>query len=557
MKEHRRKILTDTGYCARHLLGWNYDKDDLGEKVNVGSGGVRADGAHLQMTRFVDDPTMQFGLLEAPRGSYKSTILQAFCIRQMLLNPNVRILYGMKTDTKAEEQASAIQRALMLPEVEELFGKQLERPGEAWRFTLATRTKTNIMEPTMRTMTLESMPTGGHYDFIILDDLIDAENVRTPEAMEKASSVRQLLFPLRDKGTKTIFVGTRYGDGDLYSEIEGIKQYKKLILKAGVRVVQGSKGELDLEIGPEGLTFPHLSMRHLKSALLDMQRKGNWYHFSCQYLNEVPVGVMTPFRREMFKVTSLSEDQLRPMSGYLLTDTATSMKEDGCYSVCAYVAVDEVENYYLLDLRVGHWRPAEFVNAYFSVLQNWQKRVNHIGEVWESISLTSVFKTLLEVDARHSRTKSRILEVPRSGSDVLQKTARILRLETMLRTGHFFVVAENIPVRFTDLESEKELFNPEGYVDKKTGVPLPSGELVDEFLRLNAKGQKKDIADALALMMEHDRHTDRRICVFRKPPASLYANQMDLTDRGLTGHNQERPGSAESWWDRTLKGFKY
>lgn len=50
-----QRALNDTGFFCRHVLGWNYDQDeDTGEIRNLGSGGVRAEGPHLEMTTFLD-----------------------------------------------------------------------------------------------------------------------------------------------------------------------------------------------------------------------------------------------------------------------------------------------------------------------------------------------------------------------------------------------------------------------------------------------------------------------------------------------------------------------
>ena len=558
LRHHAARCLSDSGYLCRHLLGWNYDKDEHGEIINKGTGGVRADGAHAKMVAFVDDPNIQFGLMEAPRGALKSTLLQGFCVRMFGNDPNIRILYGMKTDEKAVEQASAIQRALQLPEVVALIGDQKGdpakdgRPWESWRFTLAGRTKRNLMEPSFRTFTLESIPTGGHYDIIIVDDLIDAESCKTDLAMENAHKVVRMLFPLRDKGARTIFVGTRYGDGDIYAELERNPVYKKLILKAGVRVVQGARGNLDLEIGPDGLTFPHLTLAHLRNALHTMTQKGNWFDFSCQYLNEVPVGLTTPFRREMWKPITLAQHEIAMCSGYLLTDTATSTKQQGCYSAIGYVLIDEAENYHLVDLRVGHWRPIQFLEHYFQVLQGWQTKCNHQGELWEDISLATVFKYPIDEHAKKNKIRQKIVTIPRSGADVLHKRARILRLESVFRTGRFFVNTNTVPRLFMDLDGERELWNPEGYRDPRTGIVLPSGELVDEFIRLGASGVKQDIADMLGMLMEPSKETGKPACVYRRP-RNLYGDDSGLPQR--QGEREVTPTSAGlvDWWDRTLR----
>lgn len=514
--EYVRRCLNDTGFVCRNLCGWNYDDDGTGRRTAEGTGGVRDSGAHKEIVDMLDDEASKYKLLEAPRGSYKSTITQGYITRQILRNPNVRILYGMKTDAKAREKAMAIRSTLEDSKIAQLFGEQ---KGERWeqdRFTVATRTQKNLQEPTLSTFSLESLPTGGHYDFIIVDDLIDHENCKTPESLENARKVVKLIQPLLVVGGTLVFIGTRYDANDIYATLERNSLFHPplgitRIFGAGVRVVSDPEEGLLLYEEKGGLTFPHLTLDVLRQRLKGMSDGNDFFEFSCQYLNVVPSSINSPFLRENFKAINW-ESAFAGYTGYLLTDTATSLKEEGCMSVIAYVLLDAVDNVYVADLRCGHWRPPEFVSHFFDVLEKWHDRVNHAGEVWEDISLVEVFETALRIDSRDRKIRRRTIKLPRAGAD--SKHRRILRLEPVFRRGGFYVL-NTVPEYYTALDGEQLLFHPRHYRDARGGAPQPDGELVRQFVEYRPKS-KCDIADTVAMILETDRKKGGdRYCRFK------------------------------------------
>jgi len=257
------------------------------------------------------------------------------------------------------------------------------------------------------------------------------------------------------------------------------------------------------------------------------------------------------FDRQDF-VPALWDRTMGLMSGYLLTDTATSLREEGCYSVAAYVGMDQNDNIFLLDLRVGHMTPQEFIDEFLDVLQTWQKRVNHVGEVWETISLTTVFQVPIEMEARRLGVRLNPIEVPRA--NVAHKKARIQRLLPMFQQRKFRVV-DTVPQTYKDASGQHTLWNPTGHADSRTGMRLPSGELVSEFTRLGSPSVKDDIADALALLMEVDRRGARRLLQFRNPKPVNYERAGLTTENynGTTDATSDPGLLSEDWWSETIR----
>lgn len=552
----KMRVLSDTGVFAREILGWNYDKDDDGNHVNVGSGGVRSDGTSGEMLALIDDPLIKQLLVMAPRLSYKSTRLQAYVCRRIAADPDVRVLYGTKTDEKAQEFALAVRNALESEPFVAVFGSQrdADTKWEEDRFTVATRRNTKLIDPTLRVFSFGSLPTGGHYDVIAIDDLIDQHSIRTKQGIEWQHKIVRMLFPFRDHGCKTIVQGTFYGAQDMYQPLIKSKAWTSIVRGAGVRVIKTSQGHLDLELNPGGLTFPHLTLDYLRKALWSMTGDNSFYDFSCQYLNEVPSGIGETFLRSYFKPARW-ESSMHTLTGYLLTDTATSQQEEGCYSVLAYVGLDVNHTIYLLDLEVGHWRPEEFVRRFADMLERWKQRVEHRGEAWERISLSTVFQAMLDMQARITGLKLNPIEFSRANNK--SKFSRIEKLEQPLRTGKFRVV-DTVPRSFMDLDGEKVLWNPRSFMDKDEtsdtfGEWQPGGELVDEFLRLRVVGQKVDIADALALVMETGR--EGKLMLKPQPPGRRALERAGLTveaPRNYEPQPDEQPFGGD-WFDRTSR----
>ena len=82
---------------------------------------------------------------------------------------------------------------------------------------------------------IDSMPTGGHYDRKLIDDLVDLNNIGTQFMMHKVLEAYKMADNL-GRGNDTIeqVIGTRYRFGDLYEFIEGLEVHKLSIVPAEV-----------------------------------------------------------------------------------------------------------------------------------------------------------------------------------------------------------------------------------------------------------------------------------------------------------------------------------
>lgn len=498
----RLRAETDTGFLARNVLGFDFDKHpETGEITRPG--GVRSEGPHQAMVEFVDNRETRFKHMEAPRGSYKTTILQSYAIRRVLQNPNIRVLYGMETYTNALQTMNAIREHFETNEkLREIWGDRKSKQWNREKFTVSGRTQHGIKEPSFSAFGVDKVVVGGHYDVIIIDDMVSDQNVKTKEGLEKVRDCFQMLFPLLDPGGVLMAVGTRYHDDDLYGYIINnlAERFDMKILDCGMQLEKSESGAIKL-VG-EAL-FEHLDEDFLTQQLELMDDESK---FSSQYLNVCLSGARMIFFREQFNTMNY-ESFMNDLSCYILTDTATSEREEGCYSTAILVGLDSMDNAYVLDAFVGHLSPDDFVRELLDMQERWESKVNVKKILMERICMNSVFHAMISASARQRRLRVNVVEIAR-GSSNDSKNQRIQRL-----VGRFqrqaIVFIDTLPRVFNDLGKTRMLFDPEGY-KCEDGSVLPDGELVLEFIRFPVYG-KNDMADALADIDATD-HKKQRIC---------------------------------------------
>lgn len=512
LKEWGARAMTDTGFVARELLGFNYDIDwKTGRRVNEGKGGVRDGEPYSLMTGIMQDPTKRLVEVLAPRGGLKSSCLLADCVRDKIDNPDGATLMMSGTDPQVRTKSRAIRKVFetnallaQLFEVDDMRGT----PWTVDEWTLAIRKDHSITDPSFKSGSLMRIPTGGHYNRIYLDDLIDWRNCRTPEQLELARKLMHLIMPLRVPGAKIIVTGTRYNPADIYSYIDQMPGWEKLILGCGFECEEGADGLWRLRGTPK---FPHLTKEYLEEQLRTM----NFEEFCSQYLNRHVSGVMQAFKREWFKTLEWDES-MRGLTTWIVLDSATSTKKGACLSVAFVIGLDAARNIYLLDGFVGRVEPGQFVDELFSMHVRWQSRTNLTGWTVEQVTMAQVLQSWLTAESRRRGIRLNIREIPRSGGE-RSKDDRIRRLQPKMRAGEFYVVS-TFPTTFRDGTKVKCLWDPTAFLDTNTQKRLPGGELVEQFAQF-PDYPLKDIADALA-DIEYVYKNGEQACYYRRPTSA-------------------------------------
>jgi hypothetical protein len=171
--------------------------------------------------------------LMAFRGSYKtSSVVTTGIIRYLLFRPNSRILVIRKTHTDACRIVKAVSRAFDQPEVQALFcaahGIAPQKTADADSHILFNFKTTFSPEPSLLAFGIRDAITGTHADVIIADDII-GEQDRGSRAEREAvkMKIRELAANIIDPGALTIWLGTKWAQGDGWDVIESFTVVKK------------------------------------------------------------------------------------------------------------------------------------------------------------------------------------------------------------------------------------------------------------------------------------------------------------------------------------------
>jgi len=199
----KKRCQTDLRFLCKTILGMKDWDDSL----------------HGDLVRELNLPDRN-KLLLIPRGHLKSSIVTVgWSIQQVLINPNTRILLTNAVWDLSRKFLREITGLLQdKSPLSDIFG-QFNGKGSKFtedEITISQRTIGTVKEPTIQTGGVEKAVTGAHFDIIIHDDLVEENNIGTPEQIQKIIRFRQNCLDLLDPGGIELIIGTRWAMGDLY-----------------------------------------------------------------------------------------------------------------------------------------------------------------------------------------------------------------------------------------------------------------------------------------------------------------------------------------------------
>lgn len=542
------QILSDTGAFCRVVLGMDTDRDQKGNATSgIGKGGVRPYGPHQEVITFLDDwnPKEPFKLLMAPRFSYKSSIIQGLIQRAILAFPDIAILLVMANKRMAAERVAKIKNSLESnPIIQELF-PGLRCTGSKYAFTSSLRRNATLQTPTLEAGSPQGVPTGGRYNLIIGDDIADDNNTRTDEGLTKSIDKWQDCLFLRGADAIMVNVGTPRDDQDLNSWLNQQPGWKKCThLDIGFDVFEDENGQFDLE-GEQ--RWENLSREFLLSQL----RGGTPFsEFMSQYKLRVVTSLRAAFKREQFQGFNWKDEEHSKLTGYLLTDVATSNDADACLNVLMEVGVDHRGHIFILDLEVGRWPMLEFVQRLLSMRARWSGRINHQAEMMETTHATGGYASMLGIQSRARGERLNLVKVQRNAASK-SKDVRILGCQGLFQDRRVHVNNAMAGRMWMYDAEERLLWHPENYQDPNTKAKLPDGDLVEQFVRFRPNGKMlKDIPDTFAMVLEQDEHF-QPLCFYRRP--SQLAASSDTVRRTVEASGP-KSGYTTRFYQRALRG---
>lgn len=417
------------------------------------------DVVHDDIERFLIRPARKKALV-IPRNHLKSTFCTiAFSIQQILKNPNIRILIGNGVWDISRTFLTEIKAQLESSQLKYLFGEFVSARWNADEIIVRQRTKA-LKEPTIMTTGVEAETTGGHYDLIILDDLMGLQNSQTPEQRNKVKKFRRSMINLLEpKGGLLIEIGTRWSLDDTFSEIldKEMKYYDVMVKK----VTEKGKDGVNRLIFPKKFAQKFDNVRknwtpvddptcmdyldHLKASMpLD--------EYSANYLNEPFSAENQLFKPEMFKYWNE-----RPEGLYvgMAIDLAISEARNADSTAITVLGMDKDWKLYILDYIKGQWRPSDVVKNVFEMQSKWKP--HSVG--METNGFQRTLKLACEEEMRRRKQYFSIEEI-KTGPE-RSKEQRIKTLEPFYRNGTVFHAAW---MKGKDLEIELQTF-PKGKHD--------------------------------------------------------------------------------------------
>lgn len=348
-EEKKRLALADLFYFGKYVLGYDFEVQP-----------------HKS---FCDDMMNHDNNLNLePRGVFKTTMTIAYIIREIVLNPDVRIMIDCEDLSLAKKILDEIKTHFERnEEFITLFGDYVGK--EKWSETsiIVSKRKAILKDPTINTSSIEVNRTGAHVDIMVEDDLHSDFNSKTPEQIDKVEAHHKLNMSILDPGGKNKLNGTRWAVRDLYGrmiEQEKARRNQGLGKKYHIRVKDAETS------GPDnGLYFPS---RLTKEFLAEKRFDQGSYIYACQYRNNPVDEDAIKFKPSWIRFYGrYAPDRLYVTQTW---DFAISTKDEGCFNACVTVGTDLDGYMYILDAYRFKADTNKVVDEIFNQADKWKPR---------------------------------------------------------------------------------------------------------------------------------------------------------------------------------------
>lgn len=367
-----------------------------------------------------------------PRSHYKTTLGTTARITWRIIR-NQELAIGLGSATLKDSRPFGREIKTLWEKSEklkalfpEIFYEHPRKEADKWteeEFTV--KRKKNRRESTVTLFGLEEdLPTGRHFDRIVLDDTINKDNVRTPERLEKIRNQAALLPPLLVTLEQPIdWVGTHYHVHDWYMTLK-LKQSIKVYLRKAI--------EDGAPIFPQKFSLP---------ALETLRTDWGNYLFSSQYMMEPSDPSDKKFKREWLHYFS---EEIRPdkkgMVFFLTVDPASKRRKSSDFTAMLVFGMDHRGYFHLVDGVHDKLNPYQRINAVFNLVQKWKIQT----VAYETIGFQESDKFYLENAMLERKIFFRIVEV---SSYKERKDERIGGLQPIMQAGKFWLPQKGIPYR--------------------------------------------------------------------------------------------------------------
>jgi len=333
------------------------------EKVILGFEDLTPD-LHGEVCEFLQAPG-QFKLLELPMGHLKShTTTIGYPLWRITKDTNIRVLIRNAVLEKAEGFVSAIKwhftdNALFRAIYADLVpGDVTKTTWHSGAFTLPCRKKF-YPEPTVTATGSKGTATGGHYNLIIEDDLVNEDHTPGPEQMAHPIEVHKAhVGRLNDRAKDHIFVvGNRWAFNDLNSWIKKNEGHYQILSKGAT-----TDGTVD---GPA--IWPERFGNGVLPQLLGTLGPRLYSTFYAN--NPVAEDSRSFDATRLRKYLTLPD---LPLRIYTAVDPSISERKTADPRAIVTLGMDPDYSMYVLDARRGRWGVDEFIDHLFEVQERFK-----------------------------------------------------------------------------------------------------------------------------------------------------------------------------------------
>lgn len=404
---------------------------------------------HLEMASVIEammpdraHTTQRKMLFLAPRYSYKTSLVEASVLMQILRDPNISILIQRATRELSMQMLRTIKDHLQSnPAILGIWG-DLSQGASKWsesEIVVGSRTRAR-RDPTILVAGTGVSTAGLHPDAIFVDDIVVRENCDSQQEMDRAWDAIQSYYPMLAPWGTLLVTGTVWSNIDVYRRIRDRNAqdrengeppaYGEYIRSVYLTDAQGN----------QRLFFPErLSEAFLEQARRDLEPR--WY--ASWYLNQPYESGMKPFTDVAFfegefeaaPTPNLSTQDRPPFPVTTAVTVDPAMTAHGSSDSFGIVAVafDADGKWYVLEAREVRKLPSEATLDIQEVVLAYEPEVLVIESAQADAEMVSRLGAWLRDQDFSSRVVSySALQDERRG--LRGKAQRISSLEPLFRS---------------------------------------------------------------------------------------------------------------------------
>jgi len=335
--------------------------------------------------------TQRISLCLMPRWSLKTTLgVHAFATYAMTIEPNIRILFGSKTEDLSKKSLGVIKRIVEgNKEYIARYGERKPRQGDSdlrlvWTatgFTIGDRTDHHPKEQTVEIVGMSNVDPGYHYDLIILDD---PHGRATGDEISKTwDAMRDLVWLLEPWGALLVTM-TRW---DVYDVAQRMMNDWASSLSETPLIMRAD----------DGLGNPLMPELYTREKLQEIRAKMTAYEYAGQMMLE-------PFAAEdqRFAEAYYREQDVDPRDAEWIAvtvDPGSGSLSDESESAIVVGGWLKGGFYHQFDCESGCWSDTELYDKIIFHLKKW--RADRLGV--EKSSLSTFLRLPLETRLRSLR----------------------------------------------------------------------------------------------------------------------------------------------------------